>query len=217
MIGSAYQSILVINHLELASTSSQCFWKSLWKLNLNDRLRLFLWKIAWDILPTTFRINSILPSSNRLPICLLCKLGDDSLHQIFFNCIFRAHDLFGGMHFGVWIHQPAFNLISLTNWVQQIISLGTFLNIPSSNHHKFQIFAAVACDLLWFYRNKSYHEGIIIDIHHISKHINLIAMEHYNTWHPSLPTASEMEKWIPPNPPWFMMWSFCVQKYINNK
>jgi len=145
MIGSAYQSILVINHLELASTSSQCFWKSLWKLNLNDRLRLFLWKIAWDILPTTFRINSILPSSNRLPICLLCKLGDDSLHHLFFNCIFTRFV----WRYSFWpLDSSTFNFISMTNWVQQIFSPWTFLNIPLSDHHKFQIFATVACDLL---------------------------------------------------------------------
>jgi len=77
---------------------------------------------------------------------------------------------------------------------------GAFLNIPSSND-KFQIFAAVAYDL-WFYRNKSHQEGINVNIHHISKHINLIAMEHYNTWHPSLLTVIEIEKWIPPKLPW---------------
>jgi hypothetical protein len=198
-IGSAYQSIMALNHPELASTSSQPFWKSLWKLNLNDRLRLFLWKIAWDILPITSRVNSILPSPNRLPICSLCKLGDDSLHHLFFNCIFARF---------IWrnsfwpLDSSAFNFISLQNWVQQIISPGTFLNISSSDHYKFQIFAAVACDLLWFYRNKSHHEGIAIDIYHISKYINLTALEHYNNWHPSLSTVIEINKWIPPKPPW---------------
>jgi hypothetical protein len=73
----------------------------------------------------------------------------------------------------------------MANWVQQIISLGTFLNIPTVDHHKFQIFAAVACDLLWFYRNKSHYEVINIDIHLISNHINMVTMEHFHAWHPS--------------------------------
>jgi hypothetical protein len=31
-------------------------WKALWKLNLNHRLRLFLWKMDWNIIPTKTHI-----------------------------------------------------------------------------------------------------------------------------------------------------------------
>jgi len=88
----------------------------------------------------------------------------------------------------------------MTHWVQQIISPGTSLHIPPTDHHKFQIFTAVACDLLWFYRNKSHHEGINIDVRLISQHINKVTMEHFNAWHPSLPIV--IEKWQPPPHPW---------------
>jgi hypothetical protein len=46
----------------------------------------------------------------------------------------------------------------------------------------------------------TYHDGIIIDIHIIFKHINMVTMEHYNAWHPSPPVVTE--KWLPPKPPW---------------
>jgi hypothetical protein len=88
----------------------------------------------------------------------------------------------------------------MAHWVQHIISPGTFLNIPPMDLHKFQIFAAMAGDLLWFYRIKSHHEGINIDIPLISKHINTITMEHFNAWHPSLPIV--IDKWQPPPSPW---------------
>jgi hypothetical protein len=177
--------------------SSQPFWKKLWKLNLNDRLRLFLWKIAWNILPTTSRINSILPLPNRQPECPLCKIAYDSLHHLFFNCIFARF---------VWRHSfwpldsSAFDFNTMADWIQHIISPGISLNIPSIDHHKFQIFAVVTCDLLWFYRNKFYHEGITIDIRLILKHINTVTMEHYNGWHPFHPVVTET--WIPPTSPW---------------
>jgi hypothetical protein len=87
-IGSACLSIITRNHPDLIIPSSQPFWKKPWKLNLNDRLRLFLWKIGWTILPTTSRINSILPLPNRQPECPLCEIADDSLPHLFFICIF---------------------------------------------------------------------------------------------------------------------------------
>jgi hypothetical protein len=87
----------------------------------------------------------------------------------------------------------------MTYWIPYIISPGISLKIPSIDHHKFQIFAAVTCDLLWFYGNKSYHEGITIDIRLISKHINTVTMEHYNAWHPPHPVVTET--WIPPTSP----------------
>jgi hypothetical protein len=45
-VSSAYRFISEVSTNNAASSNSPQFWKSLWKLNLNDHLRLFLWKIA---------------------------------------------------------------------------------------------------------------------------------------------------------------------------
>jgi hypothetical protein len=65
----------------------------------------------------------------------------------------------------------------------------------------FQIFAYVACDLLWFYRNKSYHDGIIQDPLIISKTINRITLEHHSAW--SRKFQPPVEHWISPPLNWF--------------
>lgn len=54
-------------------------WNLLWKLNLNARLKLFLWKIAWDIIPTKAKLNSIFHISAANSLCPLCKSKEDSL------------------------------------------------------------------------------------------------------------------------------------------
>jgi hypothetical protein len=118
------------------------FLEKLWKLNLKDRLRLYLWKIAWNILPTTSRINSILPSPNRLPECSLCKIDDDSLHHLFFNCIIARF---------VWRHSfwpldsSAFNFNTMATIPHYFSRY--FSEYTSMDPQKFQIFAVVACDL----------------------------------------------------------------------
>jgi hypothetical protein len=46
---------LLIKNLDLTLQGplSHSEWNSLWKAKLNARHRLMLWKIAWDILPTS--------------------------------------------------------------------------------------------------------------------------------------------------------------------
>jgi hypothetical protein len=45
-VSSAYRFLSKVSSNNASSSNFSQFWKSLWKLNLNDRLRLFLWKIA---------------------------------------------------------------------------------------------------------------------------------------------------------------------------
>ena len=112
------------------------FWKSIWKLNLNDRLRLFLWKIAWDILPTKERLGHLF-NVNPDFSCPLCMLANDSLQHLFFECIFARV---------VWRHSfwpldsTKFNFSSMVDWIKLIISPTNTLGIPLEDCHRFQNF-----------------------------------------------------------------------------
>jgi ribonuclease HI len=192
---SAYRLITASTSSALSSSVSSLCWKSLWKLNLNDRLRLFLWKIAWNILPTKDRLSQLFPISDN--ICPLCGMAGDSLTHLFFECFFARV---------VWRHSfwpmdsLAFHFSSMTDWIASILSPGRSLGIPPVEHHQFQIFAAVACDILWFYRNKAFHDDLAFDARSVSAHINKIALEHFLAWHP--PNQVLEEKWGPPPPNW---------------
>jgi hypothetical protein len=67
----------------------------------------------------------------------------------------------------------------MSDWIQLIISPGSSLGIPLVDRHKFQIFASVACDILWFYKNKAFHYGITFDARNAYAHINKITLEHF--------------------------------------
>jgi hypothetical protein len=88
----------------------------------------------------------------------------------------------------------------LAEWIKLIISLGSAFGIPLVDQHKFQIFTAVACDILCFYRNKAYHDGISYDAISMSKHINKMTLEHFQAWHSSSLTLED--NWTPPPPNW---------------
>jgi hypothetical protein len=86
-ISSAYLSILH-NDFTGSSPALISIWKDIWKLQLTDRLRIFIWKIAWDILPTSLRLQSILPTFTLDISCPLRNSGPDSLRHLFFHCHF---------------------------------------------------------------------------------------------------------------------------------
>lgn len=75
-----------------------------------------------------------------------------------------------------------------------------FLHIPSLELHCFQVFAAVACDLLWFHRNKAYHEGISFDARNLARQIITTYHQHCEAWSAKL--CSKPEKWIRPPLNW---------------
>jgi hypothetical protein len=88
----------------------------------------------------------------------------------------------------------------MSEWISSTISPGSSLDIPLVDQHKFQIFAVVACDILWSYRNKAFHDGASFDAQSMSVHINKISIEHFQAWHSSSQILEE--KWTPPPLNW---------------
>jgi hypothetical protein len=80
----------------------------------------------------------------------------------------------------------------MTDWIASLISTVHSLGIPLVDKHKFQIFAFVAYDILWFYRNKAFHENTSFDARYVSVHINKISLEYFQAWHStsSIPMAN---------------------------
>ncbi|KAK9290816.1 hypothetical protein L1049_008994 [Liquidambar formosana] len=59
-------------------------WKALWKVNIHERYKLFLWKLYWNILSVRAVINSRFPIPDVL--CLLCKLEVETARHVFLEC-----------------------------------------------------------------------------------------------------------------------------------
>ena len=186
---SAYSLVIAPTSNTSSYVSSFC-WKSIWKLNLNDRLRLFLWKIAWSILLSKVHLGKLFLIFDTY--CPLCKVADDSLTHLFFECFFAQVV----WRLSFWpLDSIDFHFSSLLDWINSIISPGRSLGIPSEDQHKFQIFASVACDILWFYRNKALHDEVSLDARSVSAHINKISLEHFLAWRSSAQVL--VEKWSP--------------------
>jgi hypothetical protein len=119
---------------------SKVCWKALWKLNLNHRLKVFLWKMVWNIIPTKVRISFSIPNSNCDTTCSMGSYPMDSLYHLFFTCpIARI----------VWrqsfwsLDTIALHVADMTDWIQIILN-PSIIGILASNIHLFQIFAVIA-------------------------------------------------------------------------
>jgi len=153
-------------------------WKCLWKLKIHHRLRLFLWKSIWNILPTKTRISASIMSSTLDTSCSLCSFPTDSLFHLFFSCpIARV----------VWRNSfwpldiLALRISSMVLWLD-IIMYPKKVGIPLSDTHLFQIFATVTCDQIWMARNKALHEDIVPNAMVISYTINWIVKLYHSAW-----------------------------------
>jgi hypothetical protein len=68
------------------------------------------------------------------------------------------------------------------------------IGILQAEAYMFQIFAAVACDYLWFTRNKAHHDGLIPNALVISSTINKTVLEHHSALTTKLVKTPEVWK-----------------------
>lgn len=125
----------------------------IWKLKIHARLKLFLWKLAWDMLPTGQKLTAIGSSSLHVDpdICYICCTEKETLEHLFLDCpvqqiIWRSSSF-------PFILQ---NIIPRTihELLRAIIDPKGKLSLSEADAHHFQLFAAVALDQVWMLCNK---------------------------------------------------------------
>jgi hypothetical protein len=143
------------------------------------------------------RLQSIILTYHLVVSCPLCKTGPDSLRHLFFHCHFARVV----WHLSPWpLDSTNLDSLNLCDWVLVILYHEALLYIPCSELHRFQVFATVTCDLLWFHHNKTFHDGLSFDAHILAKLIINTYHQHCDAWSNKLDPAPE--KWICPPPNW---------------
>ena len=116
-------------------------WSKLWALKINEQLKLFLWKIAWDSLPIKeFLCRRICHIDS---ICPRCHGSQESIVRIFFECPFANI---------IWRHlSHPLNISNIPprlalEWIQLILNPSTHLGLNPQDAHTFTLLAAITCD-----------------------------------------------------------------------
>jgi hypothetical protein len=66
------------------SHSQDPLWKKLWKLKVHDRVKMLLWRIASNVLPTKDNLAKRLGSIDT--DCPLCNEAKETITHLFFEC-----------------------------------------------------------------------------------------------------------------------------------
>ncbi|KAK7832800.1 putative ribonuclease h protein [Quercus suber] len=153
-VKSAYNALRVSNYPHESVLQSKD-WKELWKLKVHPRLKNSLWKMAWEILPTTSVLNSRFSLSSLN--CYLCNNAVESLEHIFLHCDWVAQMWFTGP----WpLNMSHMHNVSIIDWVKMIINPKLGLCLEGEEAKDFQLYAAILCDQIWLTRNKARMKGI---------------------------------------------------------
>ena len=78
------KSTLKTHQIPAAVEPSNTPWNCFWKLKIHDRLKIFLWRLGSDSLPTKLNIAKRLGSGDTL--CPCCNLEEESIIHLFFKC-----------------------------------------------------------------------------------------------------------------------------------
>jgi hypothetical protein len=168
-------------------------WTSLWSLKIQHRLKHFLWKVVWNILPTR---SNIFKFSHTVTVdelsCPLCDGPIETLTHIFLDCPFAR---------AVWrycswpINTATFANLPLHEWAKAVINPSTLLGIPINYVHDFQLTALITMDYIWMARNCLIHGGAYPDPHVCHKAIIGSIQKHSKAWADS---QSSPLQWSPP-------------------
>lgn len=115
--------------------------KQIWKHNMHECLKFFLWKVAWDIYPTRMKIAEKLRGNFSGPIfCPLRGASEESLHHLFFSCIYSK---FIG-RLAPWpLSVAVFASSPIAQWVQALLAPSRILGVSDNETQEFQLYVVI--------------------------------------------------------------------------
>lgn len=137
-------------------------WGRLWKVNLQDNLKLTLWKVAAGVLKTRGALARILHYEDENAFqCPFCKKSlEDSIHLLV-----RCSVASIAWRESSWaILMDALNLETSGELIKMVLLAESTIQINKGSLDAFVLNVVVVIDSLWFLRNKIIHENAQVDI-----------------------------------------------------
>lgn len=131
-------------------------WGRLWKLKIQDRLKLLLWKIAAEALKTKGALARILHCEEEVSfLCPFCHLAlEDTIHLLV-----RCSVAFIMWRESPWaIHMDVLNPESAACLIGLVLNADRVLNVSKGSLNAFALNAAIVMDSLCFLCHKVIHE-----------------------------------------------------------
>ena len=133
----------------ISNNPQNSHWKKLWKARLPKRLKMLLWRIGVDDLPT--KVNPNRKLNHIDPTCILCNSGDETYVHLFFECPFSR--AFWAL--ACWdIRYNDSSFVSNEDIVKLIISPPSS-PLPAHDQWRISLKMAIIIDEIWRTRNST--------------------------------------------------------------
>ena len=126
----------------------------IWKSKIQDRLKMVLWRVASDILPTKEKLTRFFPAMD--PKCPRCDASLESSLHLFVYC-HSTRFLWAGNEWGCRANAMQFDCLG--QFINFLLSPQVSFH-GSSDREGFLLFGTLVLEQLWFARNQAIHKEI---------------------------------------------------------
>ncbi|KAL0396908.1 UNVERIFIED_CONTAM: putative mitochondrial protein [Sesamum calycinum] len=187
-VRSAYHVALSLAHQPLPSSSNLAspVWKTIWKANVPSKIRVFIWKVAHNALPTG---RNLLQKLRFEPLaCPLCCSEDEDVEHVFLRCPF-ARQVWALSHLP-WALISVFSADSC-GWVEHLAK-----SLPTEDFDRF----LTICWVIWWNRNRALMERRFFQADELlSFALNyLTSFQQVSVSPGGLPQVPSPSRWSPP-------------------
>uniref|UniRef100_A0A2N9GPX3 Reverse transcriptase zinc-binding domain-containing protein n=1 Tax=Fagus sylvatica TaxID=28930 RepID=A0A2N9GPX3_FAGSY len=147
----------------------------IWKSTLHDRLKMHLWRIASNLLPT--KASLVRFDSNMDSSCSLCDHHLETSIHLFWECSLARAVWFGSE----WsIQSEGILLQNPLSLIEMLVDPPATLGFNGAVKEKFLLMGALILDQLWKLRNAKVHDGRSVKMNHISRELSVRGREHWD-------------------------------------
>ncbi|KAL0439338.1 UNVERIFIED_CONTAM: putative ribonuclease H protein [Sesamum latifolium] len=171
--------------------------KRIWSLDLHNRLKIFIWRLLFDVLPTKGKLGQFLQIPNTE--CSLCDWQVENAHHLFLCCPFAER---------IWIlskWQVRLHLLShltLREWFLAISNPNSSSFPDQSTQKEFITTWAITLERIWKARNDKVHGNDQQTLEAIAAGILKSSNEYWKVRNARLVQTKTNEEWSPPPTGW---------------
>lgn len=192
-VKSAYGSLRDWSHYNRMGWSDKD-WSLLWQLKVQDRLKVFLWRVIHAAFPFHGVVSQLYGhhmEDNGL--CPLCSLAPESALHLFMFCR-AAKTLRRESFWPIIINNLSFTSIAaFIKWI--VCSKRAFLHSPVE-HRNYVLHAAIVLDSIWYAWNSVIHQDWFVTMHELIGSVKRRYLDHLQAWSDiRVPVCSG---WLPP-------------------
>ena len=169
-------------------------------MDIHVRLKLLIWRITLNLLPTKVSLNWFAPELDTT--CIICGEQPESIIYLLWYCSL-ARVLWFNNKWG--IRTNLFNFDSLRQLIGALLVPSPLLELTKSKANNFFLGGALICDQVCKLRNAMVHEKGLINLDLLPSTLKCREIEHQSSYglHSRPPPPAMQQVWRKPGVGWF--------------